>query len=163
MPYVALQQMLDPGFPRGIREYFKIDWLASLPDEAVDVVVTEGEELPAPFGELILVPMGGATRRSARKDMALTVPDGPWMYFCLGMWMDPADDQRNIAWTRGFAAAMREFGVGTAFANFVADDEGNRLRMSYGEDKYQRLIALKRRWDPNNLFRLNQNIVLPSS
>ena len=71
--------------------------------------------------------------------------------------------RRNIAWTRGFHEAMRPFGVGTALPNFIEPDEGTaRLRASYGEDKYARLLALKQRWDPDNMFRLNQNIV-PSS
>ena len=162
MPYVALQSMLDPGNPRGIHEYFKVDWLASLPDEAIDTFVAEGERLPAPFGQLILAPMGGAVRQSSTKDMALTVPDARWMYFCLAMWMDPGEDDENTAWARGFAAAMKPFGLGTAFSNFIEPDEGDRLRASFGEEKYARLVEIKRRWDPHNVFRLNQNIVVPS-
>lgn len=158
MPYVALQSMLDAGNPTGIREYFKIDWLGSLPDEAIDTVVAHGERLPAPFGQLILAPMGGAVSRSAEQDIALSVVDAPWMYFCLAMWMDPAEDERNTEWARGFARAMEAFGHGTAFSNFIEPDEQGRLRASYGEEKYERLLELKRRWDPENLFRLNQNI-----
>ncbi len=160
MPYVALQGMLDAGNPTGIREYFKVDWLGSLSDEAIDTVVEQGEQLPAPFAQLILAPMGGAVSRSATKDMALSAVDAPWLYFCLSMWMDPAEDERNRAWARGFADAMREFGCGKAFSNFIEPDEGDRLRASYGEEKYERLVDCKRRWDPKNLFRLNQNIVV---
>jgi FAD/FMN-containing dehydrogenase len=158
MPYVALQSMLDAGNPRGVHEYFKVDWLGSLPDEAIETVVTHGEELPAPFGQLILAPMGGAVGRSAEKDLALSVVDAQWLYFCLAMWMDPAEDARNTAWARGFAAAMQAYGHGTAFSNFIEPDEGDRLRASYGADRYARLVDLKRRWDPANVFRLNQNI-----
>jgi hypothetical protein len=158
MPYVALQSMLDAGNPTGIHEYFKVDWLGSLPDEAIDAVVAHGEQLPAPFGQLILAPMGGAVRHSAEKDLALSVVDAPWLYFCLSMWMDPAEDERNTAWARGFAEAMRAFGQGTAFSNFIEPDESGRLRASYGEDRYRRLVECKRRWDPENLFQLNQNI-----
>jgi FAD binding domain/Berberine and berberine like len=163
MPYVALQSMLDGGMPPGVREYFKVDWLRSLPDETIDTVVAQADELPAPFGQLILAPMGGAVSRSGAKEMALSVPDAPWLYFCLSMWMDPAEDQRNTAWARGFPAAMREFGLGTGFPNFIEPDEGNRLRVSYGDEKYARLVEVKRRWDPENLFRLNQNIVAPDA
>jgi hypothetical protein len=157
-PYVALQSMLDAGNPTGLHEYFKVDWLGSLSEEAIDTVVAHGDRLPAPFGQLILAPMGEAVSRSAEKDMALSVVDAPWLYFCLSMWMDPAEDERNTAWARGFAAAMRSFGHGTAFSNFIEPDEGGRLRASYGEERYERLVELKRRWDPDNLFRLNQNI-----
>jgi hypothetical protein len=77
------------------------------------------------------------------------------------MWMDPAEDDANVSWTRGFADAMRPFGIDRpAFPNFIETDEAaSRLRESYGEDKYKRLVELKRKWDPGNLFRLNQNIV----
>jgi FAD/FMN-containing dehydrogenase len=159
MPYVALQSMLDGGNPHGIHEYFKVDWLASLPDEAIDTLLAHGEQLPAPFGQLILCPMGGAASAAATKDIALSPADAPWLYFSLAMWMDPAQDDQNTTWARGFAAAMRQFGLGTAFSNFIEPDEGGRLRASFGEEKYARLVELKRRWDPANLFRLNQNIV----
>jgi FAD/FMN-containing dehydrogenase len=158
MPYTALQQMLDPGFPHGIREYFKVDSLRSLPDGSIDTLVAVAEELPAPFGQLILCPLGGAVSRSATADIALSVVDAPWLYFCLSMWMDPDQDERNTAWTRRLAASIRDIGVGTTVANFVAEDEAGRLRASYGQEKYRRLAELKRRWDPDNLFRLNQNI-----
>jgi FAD/FMN-containing dehydrogenase len=159
MPYVALQQMLDAGNPHGIHEYFKIDWLQELPDEAIDVILEQAENLPAPFGQIILAPMGGAVARTDNSELALTVPDAPWAYFCLTMWMDPSEDEQNKAWTRGFAKAMEPFGVGSAaFPNFIEPDEGTlRVRAIYG-DKYDRLVALKQKWDPDNVFRLNQNI-----
>jgi FAD/FMN-containing dehydrogenase len=159
MPYTALQQMMDAGNPHGIREYFKVDYLAELPDEAIDIVVEQGEQLPAPFGQLILGPMGGAVGHTDSGARALTIPEAPWAYFCLSMWMDPDEDERNRAWAKGFAKAMQAFGVGKALPNFIEPDEGvARLRASYGEDKYERLVELKNKWDPDNLFRLNQNI-----
>ena len=103
--------------------------------------------------------MGGAVGRTDSGTRALTIPDAPWAYFCLAMWMDPAEDDRNTAWARGFAEAMRSFGVGTALPNFIEPDEGvARLRASYGEDKYAQLVELKHKWDPDNVFQLNQNI-----
>lgn len=159
MPYAALQQMMDAGNPHGIREYFKVDWLRDLPDEAIDVIVEQGENLPAPFGQLILGPMGGATARTDTSTMALNMPGAPWVYFCLAMWMDPGEDERNTAWARGFAEAMSAHEVGSPYPNFIEPDEGiARLRSSYGPEKYERLVELKRQWDPGNLFRLNQNI-----
>ena len=75
------------------------------------------------------------------------------------MWMDPAEDEQNRAWTRGFHDAMQRFGLNMALPNFIQADEGDmRLRDIYGEEKYARLLELKKKWDPDNLFRLNQNI-----
>jgi hypothetical protein len=103
--------------------------------------------------------MGGAVGHTDSGARALTIPDVPWAYFCLSMWMNPDEDERNTAWAKGFAEAMQAFGVGKALPNFIEPDEGvARLRASYGEDKYERLVALKNKWDPDNLFRLNQNI-----
>ena len=160
MPYVAVQQMMDAGNPFGIREYFKIDWLHSLPDEAIDVIVEQAEDMPAPFAEVILAPMGGAVGRTDPGARALNVPDAQWAYFCLTMWMDPAENDRNIAWTRKFAEVMQPFGIGTAaFPNFIeAGESDSRLRRSYGDANYARLVEVKSKWDPDNLFRLNQNI-----
>ena len=160
MPYTAVQQMMDAGNPFGIHEYFKIDWLQDLPDEAIDIAVDQAEQQPAPFAQVILAPMGGAVGRM-NGDRALNIPEAGWAYFALTMWMDPSEDDRNKAWTRGFAEAMRPFGLGTAaFPNFIETDEGTeRLRSSYGPEKYERLVQLKRQWDPDNVFRLNQNIV----
>jgi FAD/FMN-containing dehydrogenase len=160
MPYTAIQQMMDAGNPFGIREYFKIDWLRELSDEAIDLITEQAENLAVPFGQLILAPMGGAVSRTDNSALALTVPDTPWAYFGLNMWMDPGEDDRNVAWTRGFAEAMRPFGIErAALPNFIEADEGvERLRASYGEDKYARLVEVKSKWDPENVFRLNQNV-----
>ncbi len=160
MPYAAMQQMLDAASPRGVRESFKVDWLRELPDGAIDAVLEQAEKLPAPFGQLILAPMGGATARTDTSAMALNMPDAPWAYFCLSMWMDPTEDDRNIAWARGFAEALSAYEVGSPYPNFIEPDEGvARLRAAYGPEKYERLVELKRQWDPENLFQLNQNIV----
>jgi FAD/FMN-containing dehydrogenase len=160
MPYVAIQQMLDAGNPHGIREYFKIDWLTELSDEAIDTAVEHAESMPAPFAQVILAPMGGAVARTDNDALALTIPDAPWAYFALTMWMDPADDDANVAWTRGFNQAMQQFGLGSAaLPNFIGADEGvMRLRDAYGKEKFAKLVSLKQKWDPDNLFRLNQNI-----
>jgi FAD/FMN-containing dehydrogenase len=160
MPYAALQQMLDAGNPHGIREYFKVEWLNALPDDAIDLILQKAESMPAPFAEIILAPMGGAVARTDNSALALTVPDVPWAYFCLTMWMDPGEDERNKAFTRDFADSMRSFGIGTpAFPNFIETDDGaSRVRASYGDEKFGKLAELKRKWDPDNVFRLNQNI-----
>jgi FAD/FMN-containing dehydrogenase len=159
MPYVAIQQMLDAGNPYGIREYFKIDWLGELSDEAIDKAIELAETMPAPFAQVILAPMGGAVARTDNSALALTVPDAPWAYFALTMWMDPAEDEQNKAWTRAFHDEMQAFGINMAMPNFIAADEDKtRLHDIYGEEKLGRLVELKKEWDPDNLFRLNQNI-----
>jgi FAD/FMN-containing dehydrogenase len=97
--------------------------------------------------------------RMDKESMALSVPDAPWAYHCLGIWPNAMPDEPNVEWVRGFSEVMRPFAIGAAYPNFVAADEGEeRLISAYGPNKYGRLVALKDRYDPNNVFALNQNI-----
>jgi FAD/FMN-containing dehydrogenase len=159
MPYVAVQQMIDAGNPFGISEYFKVDYLAELPDEAIDAAVDKADEIGSPFTQLIFGPLGGANARVDRRSMALELPDAKWLYFCLAMWWDRGDAERETAWAREFMETMRPWGTAKAPPNFISsDDTETRLRVSYGDEKFERLVALKDKYDPDNVFALNQNI-----
>ncbi len=159
MPYVAVQQLLDGGYPWGIRDYGKVDYLPTLPDEAIDEMVGQAARSRSPFSAVILCPLGGAVARMDRDAMALEIPDAKWMYFCEANAWDAADQAREIEWAKAFMAAMRPWSVDKALPNFLEPDEGtSRLRMSFGEEKFGRLVALKDRYDPDNVFALNTNI-----
>ena len=159
MPYTAVQQMLDPSHAWGQREYARVDFLEALPDEAIDAMIASAGATPSPFTEVILCPQGGAMARLDRQAMAGAFPDAPWLYFCLSQWWDPSVNEPNIAWARSFTETMRPWSVGKAPPNFIAADEGSaRLRASYGDEKYERLVALKDKYDPDNVFALNLNI-----
>ena len=160
MPYTALQQMLDAGNPHGIREYFKVDYLRELPDEAIDVDRRTGGAAARTVRPADPRPDGGSGgpdgQQRTRAEHSRT-RRGPTSA-CRCGWTRP----RTSATRRGRGALPRRCGrSGSArrLPNFIEPDEGNaRLRASYGEDKYARLVALKEKWDPDNLFRLNQNI-----
>jgi FAD/FMN-containing dehydrogenase len=159
MPYVAVQSMLDGGNPWGIGEYFKVDYLTELPDEAIDTWIDQAAGVVSPFTQIILAPLGGATSRTDRGAMALNAPNTKWFYFYLAMWMDPslAEAERDRA--RAFMDAMKPWSAGKAPLNFVSSDEGaDRLRASFGDEKFARLQALKDKYDPDNVFALNPNI-----
>jgi FAD/FMN-containing dehydrogenase len=159
MPYAALQQLLDPGYPWGILDYSKADYLTALPDDAVDELVRRAAESQSPWSAVILCPLGGQVSRMDRDSMALNIPDTPWMYFCEATSFDAAEQDLEIAWARNFMAAMRPWTVYKAPPNFLEPDEGAaRLHLSYGEDKYRKLVALKDSYDPDNVFALNGNI-----
>jgi FAD/FMN-containing dehydrogenase len=159
MPYVAVQQLIDPGNPWGISEYFKVDYLEELPDEAIDAAVAKADEIGSPFTQLIFAPLGGALERVDRSSMALGLPQAKWLYFCLAMWWGRDDAERETQWAREFMKVMSEWAVDAAPANFISsDDTEGRLRVSYGDEKYERLVALKDKYDPQNVFALNQNI-----
>ncbi len=159
MPYVAVQQMIDGGFPWGIRDYAKSDYLPSLPDEAIDELVARAAESASPFSQVILCPLGGAVARMDQSTMALAIPDAKWMYFCEAVSWEPAEQEDEIAWARAFMAAMQPWSVGKAPPNFLEPDEGRRrLQASFGEEKFARLVELKDKYDPRNVFSLNTNI-----
>jgi len=159
MPYAAVQGMIDAGHPWGISEYAKMDYLRELPDEAIDAMAERAAEASSPFTKIYLCPLGGAVSRMDRHAMALGIPDTPWMYFCLAEWWDPTMKAPEIAWARAFMTAMRPWSVDQAPANFIEPDEGiGRLRASYGDEKFKRLVALKDKYDPENVFSLNPNI-----
>ncbi len=158
LPYVAVQQFLEGGNPWGIGEYFKVDYLTDLPDDAIDAAIAKAEEISSPFTNLVFGRLGGAHSRTDRSSMALESPDTKWFYFCLAMWMDFSLAEQETAWARSLMETLSPWGTGRSVPNFIMGDEGDRLRASYGDEKFERLVALKDKYDPDNVFALNQNI-----
>ena len=158
MPYVALQSMLDAGNPSGVQNYWKAAFLDDLPDAAIAAALDVGAAIPSPLTVVLLQPLGGAYARVDEHTTALSHRDAPWAYHALSLWPDPADSDVNRAWTGAFAAALAPYGSGAAHPNYVSTDAGDRVRAFYGDETYERLVAVKRRWDPQNVFALNQNI-----
>jgi FAD/FMN-containing dehydrogenase len=159
MPYVAVQQLIDPGNPWGISEYFKVDYLPQLPDDAIDAATDKAAEVRSPFTQIIFAPLGGALARTDKGSMALALPDAKWLYFYLAMWFDSALGDHETGLARTFMETMRPWAVDKAPPNFInRDDTEGRLRASYGDEKFERLVALKNKYDPENIFALNQNI-----
>jgi FAD/FMN-containing dehydrogenase len=158
MPYVALQSMLDEGNPRGMQNHWKAGFLRELPDSAIAGALAAAVGIPSPLTVVLLQPLGGAYARVDEHATALSHRDAGWAYHALSMWPDPADTAVNRAWTEAFAAAMAPYGTGAAHPNYESEDAGDRVRRFYGAETYDRLVAVKRRWDPQNVFALNQNI-----
>jgi len=158
MPYVALQQLLDEANHEGMRNYWSGDFLAELPDDAVDVLVAHATQPVSPFSQMILMAGGGAIARVPEDATAFGQRTAPWNMHYLSMWSDPADDDDNIAYTRALAHALGRWTTGRAYLNFIADVAPGRVEAAYGPEKYARLQQIKRVWDPENVFRHNQNI-----
>jgi FAD/FMN-containing dehydrogenase len=158
MPYTALQMMQADSMPPTARVYFKAELLDELSDEAIDTVIEMTAEPSSPMTSVLFQPMGGAIADVAPEDTALPVRDAKWCYHALTMWHpEMGPDEVHVKWTKDLAAAMSKYARPGIFLNFVADEGHERVRSSYGAH-YDRLVALKDRYDPTNLFRLNQNI-----
>jgi FAD/FMN-containing dehydrogenase len=159
MPYTTFQAILDPLAPRGYRSYWRGEYMSGLTDEAIDTFVQHAPTLTAaaiPFSQMIIFRIGQGVTAVADDATAFSHRDANYLFHPISIWQDPADDERLIAANRAFAEAMRPFSTGGAYLNFTP--EMDRVRDFYGEEKYERLMALKDTYDPDNLFRLNQNI-----
>ena len=158
MPYVALQGFTEEGNPKGIQNYWTADFFKGLPDEAIDVLVAHATKLTSPMNVVIVVPGGGAVARVDEDATAIGQRNAPFNIHYLSTWPDPKDDAINIASTRATSAAMKPWATGRVYLNYIGDEGEARIEGSFGADKLAKLRALKRKWDPDNLFSHNQNI-----
>jgi FAD/FMN-containing dehydrogenase len=158
MPYLAAQGLIDPANPKGLRNYWTADFYDTLPDDAVDVLVERATQPVSPFTQVIVVPGGGAIARVPDDAMAFGQRHSEWNIHYLSMWDDPADDAKNIDYTRATSGAMKPWSAGRVYLNFIGDEGQDRVESGFGPEKYKRLQALKKQWDPDNLFCHNQNI-----
>jgi FAD/FMN-containing dehydrogenase len=159
MPYNEAQRMADFLWPPGLRGYWKSTFLRALSDEAIDVVVDFFARVPSPRTVIVVEQYGNSAWDEVPED-ATAFGQRAWPYNMVvtSAWSDPADTQRNVAWTRDLYAAMRPFAAPAAYVNYMGGDEGSDgIEAAYGA-KLARLAALKSKFDPTNLFRLNANI-----
>jgi FAD/FMN-containing dehydrogenase len=158
MPYTAFQAIIDPMAPKGQRSYWRGEYLHRLPDDAIDTFVGHAPELTAagqPLTQVILFRIGQAVAAVPDEATAFSHRDAEYLFHPITVWQQLENDEPLIAATRAFCEAMRPFATGGAYLNFTPED---RVRDAYGAAKYERLVAVKDRYDPDNLFRLNQNI-----
>jgi FAD/FMN-containing dehydrogenase len=158
MPYTQLQQLIDDGSPAGLQGKFEAAFMDSLSDAAIDSLLGAGERIPSPFTEVLIQPLGGAYARVPAEATALAHRDAGWIYHALAQWEEAADDPVNQSWTEALVAAMNPHSRRASHPNHVSTDRQDRVRSFYGDDAYTRLVAVKDRWDPGNVFRHNQNI-----
>lgn len=156
-PYIAWQQAFDPLLTPGARNYWKSHNFSTLQDGLFDAVIESIENLPSPQCEIFFGAIGGATTRPAPESAAYAHRDAQFVMNVHGRWQEQADDERCIGWAREFFKASAPFASGGVYVNFLTADEGDRVRSAYGPN-YDRLAQVKRTYDPNNLFRMNQNI-----
>ena len=155
-PFTAHQAMLDPMQPPGRSYYWKSDDLPGLSDGAIDTVAANSEAITSPHTIVALFQLGGATSRVAEDATAYSHRSAEYALNCNASWVD-GEPERHILWARDFSSAMQPFSSGV-YVNFLGDEGEERARAAYGGEKYDRLVALKNRYDHTNFFRVNQNI-----
>jgi FAD/FMN-containing dehydrogenase len=158
MPYSVVQGLIAPGNPPGRHQYWKAGFLGELSDEAVDTFVRHASEPATPFTACLMLPLGGAFARVDSDDSPLSYRGAKWDYHVLAQWADPPDAERCIGWTRDFDAAMAEFAEAGVYVNFVAEPSATAIEAGFGPENYARMVAVKNKYDPDNVFRSNTNI-----
>ena len=159
IPYTALQTMLDAGFPSGLQVHWRSEFAAALPDELIDTLVTAFKGVKSPLSALLIEQFGGAVRRVAADATAYDQRDADYNLVLVSRWATPAEAEPNVQWARQTSDAVKSFGNGRVYVNYIgAGENPDRVRASFSPAKFTHLAAVKRRWDPTNLFRMNQNI-----
>jgi len=156
-PYTAWQQAFDPLLTPGARNYWKSHNFTKLDDGLFDEVIQYIGKLPSPQCEIFFGAIGCATTKPAADAMAYAHRDALYVMNVHGRWDEPADDERCIGWAREFFKASAPYAGSGVYVNFLTADEGDRVGAAYGAN-YDRLAQVKRKYDPDNLFRVNQNI-----
>jgi len=157
MPYPALNSAFDGLLPAGLQHYWKAAFLPELTDEAIAAHLAHGPRVPAMESTMHLYPIDGAVHDVAADATAFAYRDANFAPVIAGMWPDPIDNEANIKWVREYHAALEPHTSEGGYINFMAEDDQSRIRANYGPN-YDRLAAVKKAYDPTNLFHLNQNI-----
>ena len=160
MPYPQVQTLLDAATVRGRRYYMKSNMMQGISDDAIDTLIERFATIPSPLSFVFFQQLGNAANRVEAAATAFSHRGALCEWGCLSSWLDPTADDVNIWWTRELAEVMRPFTTGSDYVNQIGleTDEGSeRIKAAYGLN-YERLVALKNKYDPTNFFRHNQNI-----
>ena len=158
-PFISHQTMLDSGQPFGRRYYWKSDFFAGIANGLVDPIVEHAQRITSPHSAVLIMHMGGAPARLDPKINAVGFRTVEYVLNIQAAWEDSKEDARHIEWAREYWAATHPFSTGTAYINFMTEEEGDaRVRAAYGDRAYARLADIKARFDPTNLFHGAQNI-----
>ncbi|MGJ3237066.1 MAG: FAD-binding oxidoreductase [Anaerolineae bacterium] len=157
--YAEQNAMLDAGQPEGLQYYWKSEYLHDISDDAIETLISYGAEITSPNTRVALFQLGGAIQNTDEMAMAVSHRDAEYVLAINTGWQNPTDNKREIQWTQDFWMAMQPFSSGGVYVNFLSQDDGqNRVRAAYGDEKYDKLVQLKDKFDSENLFRMNQNI-----
>jgi hypothetical protein len=157
IPHTALQSMFDQLFVPGMQWYWRADFVNELSDKAIDVHIKYGNEMPPGFSTMHLYPINGAAGKVGKKDTPWSYRDSVWAEVIVGVDPDPANKDLITKWTKDYWEATHQYSAGGAYVNFMMDEGEDRIKATYG-DNYPRLASIKKKYDPNNFFRVNQNI-----
>ncbi len=157
MPYPAIQSMFDGLFPPGMQWYWRADFFNDLRSEARAEHLRFGSKIPTPLSQMHLYPISGAASRVGATETPWAYRNAKYAGVYIGVDPDPKNAEKITDWCKGYYEALHPYSAGGAYSNFMMDEGQERVKASYKQN-YERLVEIKRKYDPNNFFRVNQNI-----
>jgi FAD/FMN-containing dehydrogenase len=157
MPVPVLQTMFDALYPPGLQWYWKADFAKDVNEKSIDLHAKYGSELPTPLSTMHMYPVNGFASGIGKNDTAWNYRDANYAVVIVGIAQDAADKDQAISWAKDYWSALHPYSSGGAYVNFMMEEGEDRIKATYG-DNYERLTAIKAKYDPGNLFRVNQNI-----
>jgi FAD/FMN-containing dehydrogenase len=157
MPYPTLNALFDPLLPAGLQHYWKAAFATDLTDGAIKAHLEFGPKVPVVNSTMHIYPINGAAGRVASDATAFAYRDAKFATVIAGMWPDPADNEKNTKWVKDYYKAIQPHSSSGGYVNFMAGDDQERIRDNY-KGNYDRLVTIKKKYDPGNLFHMNQNI-----
>jgi len=157
MPFPQMQTLLDAAFPDGNQNYWKSTFLRELSDDAIAVLVEHANRATSPLTGVTIEYYGGAASRIGVSETAFAQRHAQYSLVIVAQWTDPAESPRHVEWARNLADSMRPFSSGAYVLNFLGEEGEDTIKAAYGPN-YDRLMAVKKKYDPKNFFSLNQNI-----
>ena len=157
MPFPALQSAFDGLVPSGLQHYWKADFVNEINDESIEAHTKYGPQIPTFNSAMHIYPIDGAAQRVGKNETAFSYRDANFVHVIAAMYPDPADTPNNVAWVKNYWSALHPHSAGGAYVNFLMDEGQDRVKATY-RDNYERLVEIKNKYDPTNLFHINQNI-----
>jgi len=157
MPHPVVQSMFDALYPPGLQWYWRADFVNELSDDAIAHHMKYASKIPSMHSTMHLYPINGAAHRVSNSDTAWSYRNATWAQVIIGVDPDPANNERIISWTKEYWEALHPYSAGGAYVNFMMEEGEDRIKATY-RDNYDRLVEVKNKYDPTNLFRVNQNI-----
>ncbi|MFI5237170.1 MAG: FAD-binding oxidoreductase [Ignavibacteriales bacterium] len=157
LPYPFLQSMFDPLYISGLQWYWRADFVKKLSDEAIDAHIKYGNAMPTPLSTMHLYPIDGAAAKVGKSDTPWAYRDAVWAGVIVGVDPDPANKEKITKWTKDYFDATHPYSAGGAYVNFMMDEGEERVQATY-KHNYKRLARIKKKYDPTNFFKVNQNI-----
>lgn len=157
IPYSALQGLFDALYPKGLQWYWKADFVKELSDDSIKLNIKHGNRLPSTHSTMHLYPINGAAHKAKNSDTAFSYRDANWAQVIVGVDPEPANKEKISTWAKNYWEELHPFSAGGAYVNFMMEEGQERIKASYREN-YERLVKVKAKYDPQNFFRINQNI-----